>query len=137
MDANDELTFAPAHRLLVLLEARKVSAAELASAFLDKIGHINPRLNAVVTLAAERAMEEARQSDLRRARGQTIGPLDGLPITIKDSVATEGIRSTSGTRGFEQYIPSEDAAAVARLRSAGAIVIGKTNVPELAADVDC
>ena len=133
----DELTFAPAHRLLTLLEAREISAAELTNAFLDKIRRINPCLNAVVTIAAERVLLEARLSDTRRARGQTVGPLEGLPITIKDSIATAGIRSTSGTKHFEHYTPTEDAIVVARLRAAGAIVIGKTNIPELAADVDC
>jgi amidase len=133
----DELTFVPAHRLLTLLGAREISAAELTNAYLDKVRRINPRLNAVVTVAAERALLEAHLSDMRRAHGQTAGPLEGLPITIKDSIATAGIRSTSGTRRFEHYTPSEDAIVVARLRAAGAIVIGKTNIPELAADVDC
>jgi amidase len=137
MANNGEICFAPASQLLRLLQARKLSAAELVGAYLDRIGRVNPLINAVVTLVEERAMIEARQSDQRRARAAAIGPLEGLPITVKDSIATAGVRSTSGTKHFEHHVPAQDATVVARLRAAGAIVIGKTNIPELAADIDC
>ncbi len=137
MAHNDEVCFAPASRLIELLQSREISAEELVGAYLERIGAVNPLINAVVTLAGERALHEARQSDERRARGEAIRPLEGLPITVKDSIATAGVRSTSGTKHFEHHVPVDDATVVARLRAAGAIVIGKTNLPELAADIDC
>jgi Asp-tRNA(Asn)/Glu-tRNA(Gln) amidotransferase A subunit family amidase len=97
---------------------------------------VNPRLNAVVTLLPERARAEAATAD-RRLRAGDARPLEGLPITVKDAFATAGVRSTDGCKLFEDYVPDTDAVAVARLRAAGAIVVGKTNVPELSFDFDC
>ena len=92
---------------------------------------MNSLLNAVVQLNAEPALTQARQADLALARGEIIGPLHGVPITVKDSFDTEGIVSTAGTKGRTSYIPQQDATSVARMRSAGAILLGKTNLPEL------
>ena len=108
-----------------------MSAVEIAEAHLRRIDEVNPKLNAVVQLASERAMDEARAADAALARGESLGPLHGVPITIKDSHDTEGIVSTGGTMGRKDFVPEADATAVARMRAAGAIVLGKTNTPEL------
>jgi amidase len=120
-----------------MLRSRQVSSAELVSAFIERIESLNGPLNAVVTLVEERAAEEADEADRRLSGREDIRPLEGLPITIKDSIATVGIRSTDGMKLFEHYVPPEDAPTVARLRAAGAIVIAKTNLPEMAMDYDC
>lgn len=137
MPSSDDLFFLPAHRLLAMLRGREVSAAELVSQFLGRIATVNGRLNAVVTLADERAAHEAAESDRRLAGKGEARPLEGLPVTIKDSVITEGIRSTWGMKAFEHFVADYDAPVVARLRAAGAIVIGKTNTPEMTLDYDC
>jgi amidase len=137
MAFSDELFFAPAHKLLTMLRARQVSSAELVSAFIERIESVNPHVNAVVTIAEERAAVEADDADRRLSGREDARPLEGLPVTIKDSIATAGIRSTDGMKILEHYVPAEDAPTVARLRAAGAIVIAKTNIPEMAMDYDC
>ncbi|HEY6417770.1 MAG TPA: amidase [Candidatus Binataceae bacterium] len=137
MSFPDELFFGPASRLVAMLRARDVSAGEMVSAFLDRIESINPKLNAIVTLAEERAIEEAEESDRRLAGKGEVRPLEGLPITVKDHMMTAGIRSTIGMKIFEHFVPQEDAPTVARLRAAGAVIIAKTNVPEMVLDYDC
>ncbi len=137
MALSEDLFFAPAHKLAAMLKAREISSTELVSAFLERIKSGNRRLNAVVTLAEERATSEAREADRRLARKGEARALEGLPVTIKDSVITEGIRSTWGMKAFENFVPTSDAPVVARLRAAGAIVIGKTNTPEMTMDYDC
>jgi amidase len=133
---DDTILFERATKLVAMLRSREISSIELVDAFLDRIESKNPRLNAVCTLVEERAAREAEDSDRRIAAG-TARPLEGLPITIKDSIITEGVRSTWGTKAFEHYIPPADAPTVARLRAAGAIVIAKTNTPEMTMDYDC
>jgi amidase len=133
----DEIFFAPASELLTMLRSRQVSAAELVSAFIERVESLNPHVKSVVTLCEERAAVEADDADHRLAGRGDARPLEGLPITIKDSIETKGIRSTDGMKILEHHIPKEDAPTVARLRAAGAIIIGKTNVPEMALDYDC
>src|SRR5205823_2793193 len=137
MAIDKELCFAPATRLVALLRQREVSSTELTNAFFDRIEAVNPKLNAVVTLVRDRALAEARDSDNRLARKDNVRPLEGLPITIKDSIETAGVRSTDGTKMLENFVPERDAPTVARLRGAGAVMIAKTNLPELAFDYDC
>lgn len=108
-----------------------VTARELVEACLQRIEQVNPQINAVVQLCAERALKEADTLDQAAANGEFKGPLHGVPITIKDSLDTEGIISTGGTLGRKHHIPDQDAPVVARLRDAGAILLGKTNTPEL------
>jgi amidase len=136
MAISDELFFASAGRLVAMLQAREISAAELTRAFFNRIDEVNPKLNAIVTMAKDRASREAAESDRRLARkgGRA---LEGLPVTIKDSIITEGLRSTWGMKIFEDYVTDVDAPVVERLRAAGAIVIGKTNTPEMTLDYDC
>ena len=134
---NKQLHFVTAGELLALMERREISSVDLVRMFIDRCKALNPRINAVVTLAEDRALTEAAQSDRRRARNEDVRPLEGLPFTVKDTLSTQGLRSTAGTRKLANYIPERDAATVAHLRAAGAIVIGKSNVPELGGDIDC
>lgn len=127
----DELLDSSASRLARAIRSREISSAELIEAHLERIRQVNPRLNAVVQLAAEGALEAARTADAALSRGQIYGPLHGVPVTLKDAIETAGIVSTGGTLGRRSYVPHEDAEVVRRLRAAGAIVLGKTNCPEL------
>ena len=126
----DDLTYASATALARNIRDKKVSALEVVDAHLQRIEEVNPSLNAVVQLAADRARAEARESDEALAKGEVKGPLHGVPMTIKDSLDTQGITSTWGTKGRASFIPEQDSTVVARLRSAGAILLGKTNTPE-------
>src|SRR5436309_7761309 len=115
------------------IRAKEVSAREVMAAHLDRIAEINPRVNAIVTLVADRAMQQAREADETLARGEGVGPLHGLPVAHKDLQPTKGIRTTFGSPIFEHFIPDQDSLIVERLRAAGAITIGKTNTPEFGA----
>jgi amidase len=137
MPIVDELCFAPASRLVSLLRAREVSSTELVAAFFERIETLNHKVNAVVTLVEERALEEAEEADRRLAQSRDTRPIEGLPISIKDHIVTAGVRSTNGMKTLEHHVPTRDAPAVERLRAAGAIVIAKTNLPEMAMDYDC
>jgi amidase len=113
------------------IQTKQVSALEVVEAHLRRIEAVNPKLNAVVQLPTETTRAQARAADASLARGEIHGPLHGVPMTIKDAFDTTGIISTAGTLGRAGYVPELDAPAVARLRAAGAIVLGKTNLPEL------
>jgi amidase len=116
-----------------LLQDGEVSSVEVMSAHLERIDAVNPAVNAIVTLVPERALADAARADEARARGEPLGPLHGLPIAIKDLVDTEGIRTTYGSAIYRDHVPAEDAPLVRRLKTAGAIVVGKTNTPEFGA----
>jgi amidase len=107
-----------------------VGAVELAEAHLARIERINPAVNAIVTLVAERAIAGAKDADRLRAAGEPLPPLHGLPIAHKDLVDTAGVRTTYGSPSYRDHVPAEDALLAARLREAGAILVGKTNTPE-------
>src|SRR6185369_7823705 len=128
-----DLCATPAVELARLIRVRELSAAELLSAVLARITEANPAINAIVTLAAEQAAAAARGLDAQAARGSFAGPLHGLPIAVKDLAETAGIRTTFGSPLFASYVPDFDAPHVARLKQAGAVVIGKTNTPEFGA----
>src|SRR5688572_14765428 len=128
------LAFQSATELAVLLRTRKISSRELLDVYLERIERLNPSVNAVVTLDADAARRRAQAADDATARGLSWGPLHGLPITIKDALAVAGIRSTGGAVELSDYVPTRSAPAVARLRNAGAIVFGKTNVPKWSLD---
>src|SRR5919205_3296885 len=127
----DEIIYASASELARAIRAREVSSSEVVEAHLARIEEVNPRLNAVVHLTADAARRRAREADEAVARGEEWGPLHGVPVTIKDAFETEGVVSAGGTGGRASYMPETDAAGVARLKSAGAVVLGKTNVPEV------
>jgi amidase len=127
----DDLCFASARRLCSLVRSRELSARELMLAHLEQIRRLNPVLNAIVAkLDDEECLVLAETADRRLARGETLGPLHGLPIAFKDLEAAAGFPCTSGSPIFKDYLPAEDTVLVERLRKAGVIPIGKTNVPE-------
>jgi amidase len=130
---SSDIVFASANDLAAAIKARRLSASEALEAHLRQIGERNSSLNAVVTLDADRARGDARAADNAIARGDTVGPLHGVPFTLKDAFATRGMRTTVGFQPFD-HIPKEDSTVAARLRNAGAILMGKTNVPTLLAD---
>ncbi|MCY4486617.1 MAG: amidase family protein, partial [Deltaproteobacteria bacterium] len=123
-----------ARDLLAALRSGEISSRELLELFLRRIEAADPALNAVVTLDAERARRLAGAADEAKARGERTGPLGGLPITIKDTIETEGIRTTAGAPWLAGHVPDRDATAVSRLKAAGAIVFGKTNCPLFGGD---
>jgi amidase len=127
----DELIYASAATLARAIRDKTVSVTEVVTAYLQRIEAVNPALNAVVHLSHERALAEALAADRALAQGTIIGPLHGVPMTIKDSLDTAGVVSTGGTKGRAKFVPEHDATVVARLRAAGAILLGKTNTPEL------
>jgi amidase len=129
-DKSTEITFMSATRLAELLRAREISAVEAVEAFIERQLAVNDMLNAVVMNSYARARQEAKALDARAARGDFAGPLHGVPMTLKDSLDTAGVISTGATYGRQQYVPEKDATVVARVRAAGAILLGKTNTPE-------
>jgi amidase len=131
----DAIATTSASDLAAAIKARDLSSRELLAAYLDRIERLNAPVNAVVTLAVERAQEEAAAADVATARNQPLGPLHGLPITIKDAIETAGIRSTGGAVELTDHVPAVDAPAVAKLRAAGAVVFGKTNLPRWSGDL--
>ena len=131
--AAPELCFKTAMGLTALIRRREVSVREVMTAHLEQIERVNPKVNAICTLLPERAMKQAARADENLAKGATPGPLYGLPIAIKDLVDTKGIRTTYGSPIYKDFVPDKNALVVERLESAGAIVIGKTNVPEFGA----
>ena len=130
---TDELCFRPATELAGMLRAREISARELLDAHLDRIDRLNPDLNAVVTLDAEGARTAADAADAALGAGDEVGPLHGLPVAHKDTHATGGMRTTWGSPLHVDSVPLRDELIVARYKAAGAVRVGKTNVPEFAA----
>jgi amidase len=130
---SDELNFMTARELVRRIQNREVSAVEVLLAHLEQIDRVNPVVNAIVTLLPERARAAARAADAALARGDDVGPLHGLPIAHKDTLATKGIRTTQGSPIYVDAVPEENALIVERIQRAGAIPIGKTNVPEFGA----
>ena len=116
-----------------MIRERQVSAREVMEAHLAQIEKLNPKVNAVVTLAAEQALEEAGRADEELARGEPRGVLHGLPVGIKDLDLTGGMRTTFGSPIYKDFVPERDELMVERYRAAGAIVVGKTNTPEFGA----
>jgi len=129
----EDLCTLSATDLAARIHRKQVSARDVMAAHLARIERVNPNINAIVTLVAERAMADAAKADERQAHGATLGPLHGLPVAHKDLVATAGIRTTYGSLYYKDNVPAKDALIVTRLRAAGAITIGKTNTPEFGA----
>src|SRR5215475_1035534 len=129
-----QLPFRSATELAAAVRGKEVSSAELLECYLDRIEALNPGLGAVVTVDAERARRAAAEADRRVAGGGEVGALHGLPVTVKDCLETAGMRTTCGASELAGYVPDHDAEAVGRLRRAGAIIVGKTNLPVWASD---
>src|SRR2546430_12322611 len=129
-----DLCFTPASRLAALIRQRKVSPLQVTQAVLAQIERVNPKVNAYCTVAAKTALADARKATSAvTRRSARLGPLHGVPVSIKDLTPTRGIRTTWGSKIYEHHVPTEDGLVVERLRAAGAIVIGKTNTPEFGA----
>jgi aspartyl-tRNA(Asn)/glutamyl-tRNA(Gln) amidotransferase subunit A len=131
VDATD-LCFTPALELAELVRRRTVSPVEITRAMLERIERLNGRLNAYVQVHAERALQDARRAEQAVLAGHPLGPLHGVPLSIKDNLWTAGDRTTSGSRLLADFVAPEDTPSVARLRAAGAIFLGRTNLPEFA-----
>ena len=128
-----ELIERSATELADMIRNRKISCEETLDAFLAQVVKWNPVINAVVSECRDEARQTAKQLDEKLDKGEEIGVLGGLPIAHKDLVQTEGLRTTWGSRIYADFIPSSDDLIVQRLKSAGAVTIGKTNTPEFGA----
>jgi amidase len=131
---DQQLAFAPATEQLRLLQSDEISATELLELYLARVDRLNPAYNLIVAQDRDRARAQAIEIDRRRRGGETLGPLAGLPITIKDSFEVTGMPATCGLVPLRNHMPEEDANAVALLRHAGANIFGKTNLPAGASD---
>jgi len=128
--SDSELCFTPATELVDAIRAKKVSAVEITTAVLDRISRLEPRLNAFAYLAAAEAIDSAQAADRTLANGQFVGPLHGVPVTIKDHEAVRGMQIEYGTHLRRGDVAQADNAMVSRLRHAGTIILGKTATPE-------
>src|SRR5579864_2657688 len=126
-----DLTFASATSLADAIRRKEVSSAEVIDAHLAQVERENPRLNAVVHVLSDSARAAAAKADKAIAAGEAVGPFHGIPMSVKDAWEVAGVPSTGGTLGRANYIPERDATVIARMRAAGAIPIGMTNLPEL------
>jgi aspartyl-tRNA(Asn)/glutamyl-tRNA(Gln) amidotransferase subunit A len=126
---SDEIIWMSANELLDAYGGKKLSPVEATRVVLERIDSVNPKINAVVTLTADLAMEQAKAAEAAYMEGRA-RPLEGVPVTIKDNIVTKGIRTTCCSLMFEDYVPDEDAVLVERLRDAGVVILGKTNLPE-------
>ncbi|XVQ07155.1 amidase [Spirillospora sp. CA-255316] len=126
---STELWRLPAHESGRLIEAGELSPVELTEAILQRIDELNPHLDAFLTVTPERARRDARAAEARALRGERLGPLDGVPHSIKDLEPTAGIRTTGGSLWNEDHVPDHDSLVVARLRATGSPLLGKTNTP--------
>ncbi len=128
--SDERLCWTPATELAVLIRKKKISPVEVLDAVLDRIERLNPKLNAFVTLTGAQARREAKAAERAVSKkGARLGPLHGVPFSVKDLVITKGVRTTFGTPLYRDNVPSEDAPMVERLKAAGAIMLGKTNTP--------
>src|SRR5919108_4079636 len=125
--SETEICFLSAVELARRLRVKDLSAREVMAAHLSQIDRVNPKVNAIVTLLPEQAMDQAGKADEALARGEAVGPLHGLPIAHKDLVPTRGIRTTYGSPIYQDFVPDGNDLIVERLQHAGAITIGKTN----------
>jgi amidase len=130
---SEEICFLPAHELVRHIRSRELSAVEVMDAHIAQIERVNPAINAIVTFLPDLARVGARAVDTALARGDDPGPLAGLPVAHKDLAVTKGIRTTFGSPIYKDFVPEADTIVVERLKKAGAISIGKTNVPEFGA----
>ena len=127
---SQDVAFTPAWELGELIARRKVSPVEVAKVFLERIERLNPRLNAYLTVTAEEALAAARSAEQRVVKGEPVGLLHGLPVSIKDLFWTKGVRTTGGSLIYKEFVPQEDSVVVERVKKAGGVLLGKTNTPE-------
>lgn len=128
--ANHDICWMSAGDLAKAIKRKKVSPVEVITAFLERIEAVNPLVNAYVTMTADSALAEAKRAEQAVMKGEELGPLHGVPFSVKDLIFTKGVRTTFGCKLLENFVPDEDATNVARLKGAGAILLGKTNTSE-------
>ncbi|MCH2502347.1 MAG: amidase [Dehalococcoidia bacterium] len=127
-----ELPFLTASQLSNLIETKEISPVEATEAYLDRIEEVDPKLNSYITITWEQAFESARQAEQEIAAGKHRGPLHGVPMAVKDQFNTAGVLTTGGSRILKDNVPSEDATVIAKLKEAGAVMLGKLNMSEFA-----
>jgi aspartyl-tRNA(Asn)/glutamyl-tRNA(Gln) amidotransferase subunit A len=128
--SDTDLCYMPATELAAAIRAKKVSPVEVVNVVLARIEQLNPQLNAFCLVSADAARQAAQAAEQAVMRGETLGPLHGVPVSIKDLVITKGVRTMRGSKLYEHDVPTEDAPVVERLKAAGAIILGKTTTPE-------
>jgi len=128
--STSEIAYMPALEMTAAIREKKLSPVEVVDAILTRIDELNPKINAYCTLLPEDARKQAKEAEALVMKGETLGPLHGVPVSVKDLIFTKGIRTTFGSRIYEDFVPDVDNIVVERLKTAGAIVIGKTNTPE-------
>ncbi len=126
----ENFCYTSAVRLAQMIRRRELSPVEVVTAFIKRIESINPKVNAFCTLTFDRAIQQAKQAEMDVMEGKPLGPLHGVPVSVKDLIYTKGVRTMRGSKIFESFIPAEDAPLVERLKKAGGILMGKTNTPE-------
>lgn len=129
---SEDVLYSTVSELARGLRAKKFTSVQLTEAYLERLGRIGPKLNAVATVTTDLALEEARRADREMAAGRLRGPLQGIPYGAKDLLATKGIKTTWGSRAYANQVPAEDATVICRLRAAGAVLIAKLAMVELA-----
>src|SRR3989454_9525134 len=131
-----ELAFASIEQVAPLIRKKKISPVELAELMLRRIERLNPKLNAYISVTADLAVKQARKAEAEicapRSRAGYRGPLHGIPVSLKDNIYSAGIRTTAGAKVLFDFVPEEDASVAVRLREAGAVLLGKTNMHEFA-----
>jgi len=129
----DAIYYKDASELASLIRRKQLSSREVVQAHLDRTAVVNPKVNAIVTLLAEEALKGADAADKAVRHGAELGPLHGVPFTIKDAIDTAGVLTQRGSKIFAGHIPAKDATVVTRFKAAGAIPLAKTNLPEFSA----
>ncbi len=127
---DNDLAFMTALELRRLIATKEVSPVELTRMYLDRIERLDPRLNSYLTVTADQAMDSARDAEKAVTSGEELGPLHGVPVSIKDSDNTKGVRTTQGSLVYKDFVPHTDSIVVERTKRAGAVILGKTNLPE-------
>ena len=130
--SNLDLKTASIDTLVKAMRKQELSPVELVNWYLERIEKLNPVLNSYITVCADEAREQARKAEALLANKAETGPLVGVPIALKDQIFTKGIRTTNGSLYYKDYVPTEDATVVTKLKDAGAIIIGKANMSEFA-----
>src|SRR5262249_58870775 len=125
-----EIPFLSVSQLSELIKGRQVSPVEVVEGYLERIDRLNDRLYAYLTVCRDQAVEAARESERELARGEYRGPLHGFPVAVKDQLNTAGIRTTCGTPIFNDFVPDDDATVIAKLKSAGGLLLGKLNMTQ-------
>lgn len=129
---HDDVPFLSAAQTAKAIRARSLSPVEVVEAYLRRIEHLDPLLRAYITVTAEQALDAAREAERLLGSGADVGPLFGVPVAVKDQFWTRGVRTTNGSRAYDDFVPTQDATVITRLKAAGAILLGKLAMSELA-----